>query len=196
MRTSKLTAEEVEDFWIRAYLGSVDYLAACVDRAYRDFSRTLHGIGKIQSKESHKEIRKVMIEIAKNLLTKQFTSQSEFDDWHQEMCLRLKSEFESKRNHDIRIGQAQKWINMTAKYLFALGNRVNWKCKNYVYFHIPIDNIILNKLNFRFGTRWSRIDNYADYLNFQIWIRQTYEDELPLDVEFRLYNRAIEERMM
>ena len=43
--------------------------------------------------------------------------------------------------------QAQKWINMSMKYLYALGDeRVPGISKNYEYFHIPIDNIILNEL--------------------------------------------------
>lgn len=185
---TKLTKEDIEDFWIRVCLGTKDYVGASVDRAYRDFSRTLHGISKTQPYDSYWELREVMIEMAKDLMTTEFYSQNEFDNWHRDMCDRLKVEFKSKRNHDIYVGQAQKWINMTLKYLFALGDRVNGAKRNYKYFHIPVDNIILNKLNFKFKKSWSRIDDYEDYLNFQIMVRQTHRNEFPMDVEFRLYN--------
>jgi hypothetical protein len=186
---TKLTKEDIENFWIRVYFhGAKDLLGASVDRAYRDFNRTLHGIAKNQLTDSYHDLREVMIGIVKDLMTRKFNSQNQFDKWHQEMCDKLKAEFKLKRNHVINVGQAQKWINMTLKYLFALGDRVNGVSENYRYFHIPVDNIILKKLDFKFKKTWSRIDDYEDYLNFQIKVRQKYLDEIPMDVEFRLYN--------
>jgi len=45
-----LTQKDLENFWIRCYLSpSTDLENAAIDRAYLDFNRTLHGIGKEQS---------------------------------------------------------------------------------------------------------------------------------------------------
>lgn len=83
---------------------------------------------------------------------------------------------------------------MTLKYLFALGdNIVDGISTNYIYYHIPIDNIIQDKLLKKydipkFSERWSRIDDYERYLNYQIKVRQTIQNQIPMDVEFRLFN--------
>jgi hypothetical protein len=96
-------------------------------------------------------------------------------------------------NHKLFIGQAQKWINMTLKYLFALGeNRIKGISKNYIYFHFPLDNIIQDKLVKlgipKFKVSWSRIDNYVEYLNYQCLVRTKFAGQILMDVEFRLYN--------
>ena len=41
------TQAEQDDFLLRLYFGAAAPLRACVDRAYLDFSRTLHGIGAL-----------------------------------------------------------------------------------------------------------------------------------------------------
>ena len=96
-------------------------------------------------------------------------------------------------NSKLTIGQAQKWFNMTIKYLSIIEPEM---VENfYEYCHIPIDNYILKETNYKgFKTAWSRIDNYDDYLEFQKWFRNKY-DEIPLDVEFKLWiNRCKIER--
>lgn len=191
---TKLTPADFTDFWIRVYLGpKADLLEGCVDRAYRDFNRTLHGIRQTQSKACYQALKNKMISIAIECLTIEFASQQAFDSWHRDKCNDLKIVFKHTANHNLYIGQAQKWINMTLKYLLALGNRVNGADKNCRYFHIPIDNIILGKLKLKgiqkFKQSWSRVDSYQEYLDFQTRVRQTYKDELPIEVEFRLYNQ-------
>ena len=83
---------------------------------------------------------------------------------------------------------------MTLKYLFVLGdNIVNGISTNYTYYHIPIDNIIQNKFLEKYdipklSERWSKIDDYERYLNYQIKVRQTIQNQIPMDVELRLFN--------
>ena len=82
---------------------------------------------------------------------------------------------------------------MTLKYLFAIGpNVIDGIDRNYEFFHIPIDNIIQDKLSIRginrINSRWSRIDSYQTYLQYQIRVRNTFAGQIPLDVEFRLFN--------
>lgn len=108
-------------------------------------------------------------------------------------CNTLIESYNKIANHKIYIGQAQKWINMTLKYLFALGEtRIAGITKNYEYFHFPLDNIIIQKLenmaSGKFKVAWSRIDNYNVYLEYQHQMRKTFAGQIPLDVEFRLYN--------
>lgn len=48
-----LTQQDIINFWVRVYLGTTnvqELRLSAVDRAYRDVNRTMHGIGRIQTK--------------------------------------------------------------------------------------------------------------------------------------------------
>lgn len=57
---------------------------------------------------------------------------------------------------------------------------------HYEYFHVPIDNYIVDITNIRLSTAWSRINSYETYLNFQKLFTDKYPG-IPLDEEFRLW---------
>jgi len=101
---------------------------------------------------------------------------------HKIACEDLIRSFE---NQLFTVGQAQKWINMTFKYLHLLDyEKVNGV---YEYCHIPIDSYMLNATNYHMSKPWSKLDDYEEYLNYQEWFRETYKDEIPLDAEFYLW---------
>lgn len=191
---TSLTQTDIENFWIRCYLKpSSNLIEAAIDRAYRDFNRTLHGIGKEQTKDKQIILKSEILKIVDELLGKTFNNQEEFDKWHEIKCKELVKAYKVISNHKLFIGQAQKWINMTLKYLFALGNdRIKGITKNYQYFHFPVDNIIQDKFVKlgipKFKIAWSRIELYSDYLDYQIIIRKKFTGQIPLDVEFKLFN--------
>jgi hypothetical protein len=190
-----LTQQEIINFWLRVYLGTSDVQKlqlSAVDRAYRDFNRTMHGLGIVQTNESYNTLRHFVSNIVSETLNVTF-DQLTFDSWHLKKCDELKAEFIRVLNYGITYGQAQKWINMTLKYMFAIGpNIINGIDRNYSLFHIPLDNIIQDKLLVhnidRIPTRWSRIDNYQIYFQYQIRVRSLFPGQIPLDVEFRLFN--------
>jgi hypothetical protein len=191
---STLTKEDKEKFWIRCYLSpTTDLTDAAIDRAYRDFNRTLHGISKNQTIENHNELKMLIRNFVTEALTETFLTQTIFDKWHERKCNELITSFKNISRHKLFVGQAQKWINMTLKYLFALGDeRINGISRNYQFFHIPIDNIIQVKLSKseipKLKDRWSRINNYSEYLNYQEMVRTKFSGQIPMDVEFRLFN--------
>lgn len=194
--TSTLTSKDFNDFWIRVYLHtSKNLIGASIDRAYRDFNRTLHGIREDQTKEKYLFLRTLMKEIVNEITNTAFLVQEKYDDWHKEKCDTLILEFSKTLFYKLTYGQAQKWINMTLKYLFALGEeRIPGISMNYQFFHIPIDNIIREKLAeigipMHMG-RWSRWDNYIEYLEYQKLVRNKFANQIPMDVEFRLYNAS------
>ena len=191
---STLTKTDKENFWIRCYLSpTTDLTEAAIDRAYRDFNRTLHGISKTQTLDNHNELKMLIRNFVTEAIKETFLSQEIFDKWHERKCNELITSFKNISGHKLFVGQAQKWINMTLKYLFALGDeRINGISRNYQFFHIPIDNIIQDKLSKseipKFKVSWSRIDNYSDYLNYQELVRIKSYGQIPMDVEFRLFN--------
>ena len=107
--------------------------------------------------------------------------QEQFDFLHKLTCERLITFFE---NQKFTYGQAQKWINMSIKYVSMFNHKMTEKY--YEYCHIPIDNYIIHATKYRFNTAWSKIDSYDEYINFQKWFRNNY-DGIPLDIEFNMW---------
>jgi len=192
---TSLTKEDINEFWIKLYLNpKTDLIDACIDRAYRDFNRTLRGLRNTQSKEKYTSIKGILKSFIHEILNITFQNQTDFDHWHLGKCDVLKSEFRNQLAYPLSYGQAQKWINMSLKYCFALGeDKVQGILKNYQFFHIPVDNIIQNKLlkeNIqKFPFPWSHIDNYNSYLDYQKIVRNRFKGQIPMDVEFKLFNK-------
>lgn len=195
---SILDRDDFERFWIRVFLHtSDDFLERCIERAYRDFNRTLHGIRGHENKEAYSRLSNLVKSIVEEITTTNISNQTDYDSWHKDKCEILVKGFMTELNYELSIGQAQKWINMTLKYLFALGeSRVNGISKNYEFFHIPIDNIIQEKLEKegieKLKERWSRIKQYSNYLDYQKKVREHFAGQIPLDVEFKLFNTSKE----
>lgn len=205
-QNSKLTRSDYEKYLVYLYFGKnedKDYLLNCIKRAYRDFNRTIHGINKDNSKG---EPRKPAIDIAIHILKKYFesislssviiTTQSKFDCGHRALCEEICKAYCEYGYNKFNIGQAQKWINMTFKYIYTLGKErisgfENFE-KIYSFCHVPIDNILIEKLfaaDYKFPvpeSSWSRINDYDEYLKYQTLIRESFNLP-PLDVEFHLW---------
>jgi hypothetical protein len=191
-----LTRSDFEDFLIRLYFTDPkNPLAACSRRAYLDFSRTLHGIGP-QSGElfgyAERKLRNRLELVRNRTLT-----QEQFDDWHRKTCRSLAVTYAKHGYESFFVGQAQKWVNMTLKYIFVFGDaRIPGFAELYPQCHVPLDNVLLDRLrSFHFPTlpcAWSRLDDYNFYLDLQRWMRESF-DLPPLDNEFRLWmGQAIE----
>lgn len=193
---STITRTDYEDYLIYLYFGArQNFLRACIKRAYRDFSRTLHNLSDLEGKEDVKRKAGELLETSLIHL-KSFSDSSftiiNFDDWHKGTCYKIISLF-NERDFQFFVGQAQKWINMSMKYVFTLGEqRIQGFEFVYPFCHIPFDNIIIEKLAQKykdfpsFSCSWSRLDNYDEYLQRQSWLRQKFH-LAPLDIEFRLW---------
>jgi len=199
---STLNRSDYEDYLVCLYFGrgKDDYLSKCVNRAYLDFRRTIHGLGKLAT-----EKKEELYEQAANELKQCFSNlrdsadtmdEKGFDKWHETSCQRLSAIYE-KHNQDFFAGQAQKWINMTFKYIFtlaALGEKqLSGFGKVYPFCHAPIDTILIARLDsekydipWPHQCTWSRLDEYDKYLAYQERIRRKFS-LVPLDVEFRLW---------
>lgn len=120
---------------------------------------------------------------------------SDFDDWHKAKCEEIKEKmngnYETVNNSDEKIleesftiGQAQKWVNMTLKYLWLL-NALPTGVKP-EYLHVPIDSYIIeiaydnkNKFENALGLleekpkkSWSKLPEYKKYFKIQEAIRK------------------------
>ena len=187
---SQLTETDIQNFFRFLYFGKyTDVVSVAIDKAYLDFNRTLRGLDKFKNEHNKDYVPEAKIVLAESICElldpkTKIQSQQTFDNWHKVTCDRLRQIFEG---FPFRYGQAQKWINMTLKYTFILDpGSVDHV---YSFFHTPIDNIILEHLQPydppTFSSAWSQIDNYEDYLRFQLWFRGFTGN--PLDNEFLLF---------
>lgn len=116
---------------------------------------------------------------------------SDFDEWHEVKCeeiINFMNNSIDKSNTEIlkekfTVGQAQKWVNMTLKYLWLLDALPDNIDENDL--HIPIDSYIIeiaydnkNKFDNALGLEekpkesWSKLSEYEDYFGIQKEIRE------------------------
>ena len=151
------------NFLIDCYFGqSKDLLKAAIDRAYADMA--MHTL-KFNDKSDKKwECRYKASEIIKNRLIGYNTSET-FDTWREKTLNEIENEYKIP-NVKIARGQAEKWLDMTIKYLFVFktvfgedDNRFN-KIKTFLQstgekdYKPPIDSYILKEIGEK-GT-WSK----------------------------------------
>ena len=111
------------------------------NRAYRDLCRTLRGLngkGKDYRKYVNKEI------LTKDKIEPLFNanSQKDYNEKHKALCDKLVDYY--KNQCYFSYGHAQKWVNMTMKYLYVFGDESEDKFK---YMHMPLDSYIFKALD-------------------------------------------------
>jgi hypothetical protein len=190
---SILKKEDWYDYLILLYFGDDNPLSGCINKAYRDFNRTLHGLGKHKNNEILFEEGKSYLKSRIRALKKisDVIDQSKFDRWHHTTCKGLIRTYKKYKYSFFTIGQAQKWINMTLKYIFTMSTkRLSGFEEIYPFCHAPVDNIILEELIEYdapgISCRWSRLNDYEEYIRLQKWIRNNF-DTVPLDTEFKMW---------
>lgn len=200
----------------------------CANRAYLDLTRTvefkystskLDKMKKKNSPQNEKDEAKAFKEGKEKLISGICESMlgdtdgkkcknNDFNEWHEKKCEEIKEKmnkatYETNKfiinEESFTIGQAQKWLNMTLKYLWLLNilpDGLNEEC-----LHIPVDSYIIEavgakKDNYQYGlelvspiskSSWSSWDNYDKYMEFQNEvkkvIKEKYNSLTPLEWE-------------
>ena len=121
-----------------------------------------------------------------------------FDDWHKNLCKDGLAEAPETvfgdKGSGMTIGQRQKWINMTIKYMLLMGF---WDdvLKPYMeYIHVPLDSYIIktakttgkNGLGIQMSIpEWNNINDYEnEYFEFQKCIRNECKNTTPIQWEW------------
>ena len=168
-----------------------DLFKKAVNQGYLDMKRTT-------TKEKFTEdTKEAVFDYAYKRLKKYFESNnnSEFDRWHKQTIKQMKK---TSGNY-LTVGQCQKIINMSFKYLYC--------CKDYgededkkglfVDCHMPLDSYTLewykHKINKSYkGEKWSKIDDYDDYLkiinDIREYIKKNDSEMTVLEKEFIVWN--------
>ena len=105
-----------------AYFGNMSApLKAASRSAYHDMMRKIRFYDLPQSDrwEMREKVNKVLKEEIDWLDSSHIRGQSAFDSWHRKLSDEIKMIYQSY-GIEFSYGQAQKWINMTIKYLYIL----------------------------------------------------------------------------
>ena len=185
---NKIDEKNILEFFKYSYFGNLKApIDSASNRAYRDMCRTLR-FGNFQGDrmELKKDVNGFLDKQIKKLVNCSITSEKEFDEWHKQLCIKISDEYKNSKIQ-FTYGQAQKWLNMTIKYLcmlevegYSFDNVIKW-------LHIPIDNYIFDAVEKELKIDrpkdiWSRWDNYDEYLKYQNDIRERIEKDRNIDV--------------
>ena len=186
---NKINDEEILKFLKFSYFGDLNIsIEVASNRAYRDMCRTIK-FKKLKELTSRRELRDKVNYIFKDEISKLISGgiagKNGFNKWHRNVCENIKKLY-SDKCIDFTFGQAQKWINMTIKYLYMF--QVYSFNSVFEYLHIPLDNYIFDSVEGeleidRPNNTWSGWDNYDKYLKYQNDIREKI-CTAPLDWEF------------
>lgn len=181
------------------YFGNIqDKYFAATKRAYGDLQRTIIFPESLkndnETTKSTKEglIKKIFklfeTEITKIINLKDIDKKT-FDKLHEEICGEIINIYK-KENINLTYGHAQKWLNMTFKYLYCL--QVNGLSSIFQFLHVPVDNYIIERAVKEFNIKkpksaWSRL-NKEEYKSYQEELIKAIGDkEDPLRWEFHAW---------
>ena len=170
---------------------------ATAKRAYRDMCRTIR-FEKGVSQTVKDDCRTRVIELIETEIKEcnSIDTIEKYDKFHDSLCSRIIDCYDNQTIAEITYGQAQKWVNMTMKYLCVLyEGQCDWLNKIYSFLHIPIDSIILDKARDKFpndfsvnNTPWSQLSR-DEYITIQNKLRAVIKDVALIDWEFKVWNR-------
>lgn len=160
------------NFLICCYFGQSENLGkAAIDRAYVDMASHTINIDKLNTRWEYRYNASCVI----SSRLKEYSLEIGFNEWHKETIAKIKEEYE----RNLSEGQAQKWLNMTIKYLFVFSTLLGMEDKRLSKFigfltstdaskyKIPIDGFVLRGSDIKEikNKTWSKLgeDNSNSY---------------------------------
>lgn len=165
--------KRTRDFYFYTLFGvPYEFMAACTDedriilcahRAYADLSRTISYVRSSTWLEKNKkkqeardfiDVKASFKKTVKEYLATEIIklhyckTRTEFDNWHGGCCAEIKgyaNQTKGLLREVFTYGQAQKWVNMTLKYMDISGfwDEANWFVRLRQFMHVPVDSYIL-----------------------------------------------------
>ena len=212
------------DFLLYSYFGcksedlAREGIQKCAYRAYLDLNRRIafkyssSELDKMQKDNTdlakkYKEAKKALIESVCDIILcsvdKYECVDGQFGLWHKAKCEEIMGTMNTAifqddslilKSNSFTYGLAQKWVNMTLKYLWLLDRLPEGLTAKSL--HVPIDSFILKKMQedvdeirkdgdtYKYkGKSWSQLDDYDVYLDIQTKIGQIAGKTFPIEWE-------------
>lgn len=161
-------------FVLQCYFGDMtDPVNAAIDRAYVDMaSHTLKGFAEEEYRQKW-ECRYCASKTIKDAVQETEEMRQNYNSWHNRLCKELQSIYDQKAKYLLTYGQAQKWVNMAAKYLLVFAvifkNMDDQEKLDSIpkFFreadaiqklHIPLDSFIMQQYKVSNFGPWSQMD--------------------------------------
>ena len=216
--------KKLMDFLLYSYFGcesedlAREGIQKCAYRAYLDLNRRIafkyssSELDKMQKDNTdlakkYKEAKKALIESVCDIILcsvdKYECVDGQFSLWHKAKCEEIKGTMNTAvfqddslilKSNSFTYGLAQKWVNMTLKYLWLLDMLPNGLSE--AELHVPVDSFILEALKetqqfntkgnritgsgksyYYNGEAWSAISEYKNYKKLQDGIRNIAEKQ-------------------
>lgn len=152
-----------------------DIIKESIKRAYApSVKNTALKQGKYGAKNLQK-IRKIcepeILNYFKNLLNLSKVDDNAFSKWEKDLADKIRNIYLENNINLYTYGNAQKWINMTIKYMFSSDNS-NPNDMLYQVCYLPIDRIIQDKAYKELGVKrlpvaWSKCDDWKEIKSYQ-----------------------------
>lgn len=156
-----------------------EIIETAINNAYAPSMRRAIKLNGKSSKEPREECAKFMrSNIAEKYKT--INDARSFDDFAKACCDNIVNIFHDKYGiEDYTYGNAQKWLNMTFKYMLS-ANNMDYNLKVFEVCHIPIDRIIMDiakdKLSVEpLSCAWSNCNDWKEIQRYQDSIRNAVE---------------------
>ena len=138
-------------------------------RALRDYTARTENKKEGDSSASADKMIKAIPEFIKELILYfergvPYALQSEYDNWHHQMCDLFISEITKiKIRSEVKYGKAQKIVNMSMKTVYCL-NGADQKAKEgyFKFCHMPLDSITLNWFRDYVAEDWFNVEKKRD----------------------------------
>ena len=180
-------SKSIWDTMVYLYFGNTanPYKAASA-RAYLDLCRTIKFAPSSNEEERVKartDVDGLIENKVKAIANAGITNQDGYDEWHKAICEELVDRYAKVCGDQFYTCQAQKWVNMTIKYLYLIGSDLVRLITDFA--HVPLDNYVFAAARDHLGlfsddlTPWSKIKDYSVYLNYQKELKNAVE---PLNI--------------
>ena len=176
------------------------YEDATNEGAYNTLFKKTIEAGKLkQLKSASERAKNDSAEFLFSQIQKLSALASNYEEWHKNTCEELCKKYSevclNENEPFFTYGNAQKWVNMTMKYLWLLDRLPEGLTAKSL--HVPIDSFILEKLReenvdeirrdgdtYKYkGKSWSQLDDYDVYLDIQAKIGQIAGKAFPIEWE-------------
>ena len=218
--------ENAVNFLLFSYFGIIlenskdDIISAAINRAYRDAASHVLSLKDDSKKDTEKGkklfadacdcIEKFINDVLTNgTQNKLNENENEYDEKHQDLSKKLKEMYSKCTNsgYEFSYGIAQKWVNMTMKYLgviltiFSEYNNTHDFVNTYKnsfqaiehYLHVPIDGYILEYVSNKKYSNVEAIDiDKKENNNNLAWSK--YEEENYKTLQNNIKNKFIKEK--